>query len=329
MQFPFHNAIKSTASGTPGAGSFTPSAAAAGYFDWSTVPTGWWGLVRFEDGSAWELRYCYWNGTSITRPSNIVASSTGSALTLSSSATAEMVADAFELAPNLGRYPVALWTANANQVSALNGMGWSATTLGTGGSAAIATTNFLTEQPRQLFTSATTASAEAGLRTNGGQKIASSVAGHGGWEFSALFGASQLPTGPRAYIGMGGGTGSPIGANEPSALARAHAGFSKDSTDTNLQLIVNANTTPAAAKTNTSIPLAVNGWYYAKLWSLPGSLTVYALLVRLDTGDIFYTSTSSSVPANGSILGALCSISLNGTNTGTAALAHIGSVQVR
>ena len=82
MALPFLNAIKGTTASAPGTGSFTPNAAASGFLAWSTVPTNWVGLVRYDDGTDWELRYGFWNGTTITRASNVVASSTGSALSL-------------------------------------------------------------------------------------------------------------------------------------------------------------------------------------------------------------------------------------------------------
>jgi hypothetical protein len=106
MPAPFYFAIKGTTSGTPGSGAFTPSAAASGYRAWSNVPTGWMGLVRFEDGSAWELGYSYWNGTTLSRGTNQrFDSSTGSALSLTSSATAAMVVDPREvLQPDVGNW---------------------------------------------------------------------------------------------------------------------------------------------------------------------------------------------------------------------------------
>jgi hypothetical protein len=60
---PFYNCIKGATSGAPGTGAFTPNAAASGFRAWSLVPTGWIGLVRYEDGTSWELTYSYWNGS--------------------------------------------------------------------------------------------------------------------------------------------------------------------------------------------------------------------------------------------------------------------------
>src|SRR4051812_31933390 len=103
MAAPFFLAVKGNTSGTPGTGAFTPNTAQAGYRAWSTVPTGWIGLVRYEDGTAWELTYSYWNGTTLSRASTqMVASSTGSQLSLSSSGLAGLVLDSAEVQPHLG-----------------------------------------------------------------------------------------------------------------------------------------------------------------------------------------------------------------------------------
>jgi hypothetical protein len=149
MHGPFYNAVKGTTAGTPGTGAFTPNAASASYRAWSTVPTGWWGLVRFEDGSSWELSYCYWNGTTLSRSAaQEVDSSSGSLLTLTSAATAALVNDGARVSPSLnvpvrGSFPI------PGSATAPTALGLAAVTVtGTAAAAAIAATNYLTEQPR-------------------------------------------------------------------------------------------------------------------------------------------------------------------------------------
>lgn len=325
MAAPFYNNIKGTCNVAPGTGAFSPNAAAWPGLAWSTVPIGWWGLVRYEDGAAWELQYSYWSGGNLSRSSTqFVASSTGSPLNLTIAATAAMVPDANELCPHLivptrGWMPIINGTIDTWGVAAL-------TETGTGAAAALATTNFLTEQARRPATSATTANAQAGWSTTTAMALVSTASGRGGYEFTCRFGASQLPTGPRLFVGM---TATTFVANtgEPSALTANYAVFGKDSTDTNIQLIVNSNA-GTGTKTDTGIPLVANAFYEATIWSEPGSTVVKALLVRMDTGAIWYGTVSTDVPANGSLLFPQILGGLSST-TGTAIIMHFGGCFIR
>jgi len=328
MPAPFYNAIKGTTSGTPGTGAFTPNAASAGFRAWSTVPTGWIGLVRFEDGTAWCLNWSYWNGTTLSRSSTqFFDSSTGSQVSLTSAATAAMIMDARELSPLMGgntvRYAIAI--AGGSTCSTL-GIG-AITATGTAAAATMATTNYLTEQTRIQVTSAATANAQAGQTTTSVNAIVSTTAGHGGWEFQTRFGCSQLPTGPRLFVGMTATTFVASTA-EPSALTANVAVFGLDSTDTNIQLIVNSNA-GSGTKTDTGIPLVANGWYKAAIWNEAGATNIYALLIRLDTGAIWYGTTNTDVPANGALMIPQVLAGLNGTNTGTTLILHFGGMMVR
>lgn len=328
MAGPFYNGIKGTTAGTPGTGAFTPNAASSGFLAWSTVPTGWIGMVRYEDGSAWELQYCYWNGTTLSRAATtqFVSSSSGSALTLTSAATAAMVADADQIAPHLS----VPWSGHIANVAAatFTAIGSAAiASVGTLASQSLSSASFLDEQKRVRITSVTTVSATASIAGSPGG-ICNSTAGRGGWEFAARFGPTQLPTAPRAVIGMQLGA---ISANEPSAAANgAIAIIGKDSTDTNLQFMTNANTGgPAATKIDTGIPLAAGGaWYSVRIWCNPGSLTIYCLLIRLDSGAIFYRSTATNTPITGSLLVPQVMLGLSAT-TGTAAILHTNGFLVR
>lgn len=326
MAAPFFGPIKGTTSGTPGTGAFTPNAASSGYLAWSTVPVGVY-LVRFEDGTAWELRYSYWNGTTLSRTTNaFVSSSTGSGLTLTSAAVATFIVDPSEIQPHLGG-PHWAGTAPQTATNATSTWGWAAiTSTGTSAAAALATTNYLTEQSRVQYSSATTANAQAGWSHTNAQIVVSTSAGRGGGEFVARFGASALPTGPRLFVGL---TTTTFVANtgEPSALTANIAAFTKDSTDTNIQFLTNSNV-GGGTKIDTGIPLTANGWYEASVWFDPGSNTAHGLLIRLDTGDVWYGSTSTDVPANGSLM-LLNAIGGLSATTGTAIVMHMGGMYVR
>lgn len=325
MAGPFFNNIKATSSGAAGTGAFTPSSAVLGALDWTNVPSGWIGLVRFDDGTASELRYSYWNGTTLARATNaFVWSTTGSALSLSSSATAELVIDGLDVQPHLGgtRWGLTVSQLGANTIQTM-GM-TSQTNNGTPSLANLATTNFLTEQAREVWTSLTTANAAAGPSNSIAQCVFSTAAGRGGGEFVARFGASQLPTGPKLVVGLSAALWS--AANEPSAQAFNAIAFTKDSTDTNIQFLTKDGTT--AHKIDTGIPLTANGWYEASVWFDPGGAKAWGLLIRLDTGDIWFGSTTSNLPANGSLLLAQIVGSLSAT-TGTAFIMNAGSMSIR
>lgn len=327
MPGPFYNAIKGTTSGTPGTGAFTPNAAATAFRAWSNVPTGWIGLVRFEDGTAWELSWSYWNGTTLSRAATqLFDSSTGSAISLTSAATAAMVPDSREVSSIIGGNTSRFAIGQVGGAVS-SGSGFPAITItGTGAAATMATTNYLTEQPRIQVTSATTANAQSGVTVVSVMAVVSTTAGHGGWEFQGRFGCSQLPTGPRLFAGM---TGTTFVANtgEPSALTANVACFAKDSTDTNIQLLVNSNA-GTGTKTDTGIPLTANGWYKATIWNEAGTNSICALLIRLDTGAIWFGTTSTDVPANGALLFPQVLAGLSAT-TGTAMILHYGSMVVR
>jgi hypothetical protein len=328
MAAPFYNAIKGTTAGTPNTGAFTPNAAASGFIAWSVVPVGWMGLVRYEEGTAWELSYGYWNGTTITRPSaGFSASSSGTQLSLTSASTASQVIDASDVQPHLiipwrGYVPLPGSATSPTPI----GLG-AVTVTGTAQNIALAATNYLTEQPRSQSNSATTANAQAGYSTATLVGLTSTNAGRGGWEFTCRFGAAQLPTGPRLFVGL---TTTTFVAQtiEPSAFANAFAVIGKDSTDTNLQFLTNAASSSGGTKIDTGIALAANGWYEVTIWTDPGSTTVKMLLFRLDTGDIYYGSTSTDVPANGSLLLMNCVGGLSGT-TGTSFNLCMGGMFIR
>lgn len=321
MAGPFYNNIKGITAGAAGTGAYTPSAAGTGALAWSTVPAGWSGMVRFDDVATWELQYSYWNGTTLSRSATggalnqFVSSSSGSGLTLTSAATAEMVADGSEIAPHLA-VPTRVWAGVINNAATAGYLGMiTPTATGTASAAALATTNALTEQVRTPYASATTANAQAGLTEANPLFVVNTTSGRGGGEMVFRFGCSALPTSPRVFMGM---TSATFVANtgEPSAFTANYAVLAKDSTDTNLQFLCNSNVS-GGTKIDTGIPLVTNGLYECTIWFDPGSNTFKMLLIRLDTGAIYYGSTSTDVPANGSLLlpQVMCGLS---STTGTA-----------
>lgn len=324
MAGPFYNTIKSISSGAAGTGAFTPSTASAGYLAWSTVPAGWIGLVRFEDGAAWELQYSYWNGTTLSRAATtqFVQGSSGSALTLTSAATAELIGNAdrighhamvprYQVTPNLSLTTYSVWGVVAPTVT------------GTASAASYAT-SVLGQQQRVISTSATTANAQAAFVNNSIFVNVTATAGIGGFDFCSRFGLSgTLPTGLRVFIGLSQAT-FVANTGEPSALASTNIILGKDSTDTNLQIIYRG--TGIATKVDTGIFLALNGLYEINLWNNPSSTKIFALLIRIDTGAIFYTTFTSFDVGNFMFPAALVGLS---ATTGTAVTLNYGGFILR
>jgi hypothetical protein len=328
---PFLNAIKGTTGSAPGTGAFTPNAAASGFIAWGDsvwgVPTGWVGLVRYDDGTEWELRYGYWNGTTVSRPTNgFVTSSTGSALSLSSSATAAIPADGQIVAPHLGTGLARGYTGIPGESTSPAAFGIAGLTVsGIGGAATIATTNFLTEVPRSLATSASTANAQGGF-TLPLTVSTNTTAGRGGWQFVTRFGSSQFdPLSRRLFVGVSGTTFVAV-TTDPSAFTARYACFALDVADTNIQFLTNANTT-TGTKIDTGLTFDTGGWYHAQIWMMPGGGRVYGLLIRLDTGAIWFGSTTTDIPDTTTLRGHV--LGGRGAGTGTDFVMHMGAAMLR
>ena len=201
------------------------------------------------------------------------------------------------------------------------------TVTGAAAASALAATNYLTEQPRTQLTSVTTINGQAGITHTLAMGVTSTTAGRGGWEFVSRFGATTLPISPRLFVGMTATTFLASTA-EPSALVANYAVLGLDSSDTNMQFLTNSNA-GAGTKINTGIPLVANGWYEVAISCPPGSTTVTMLLIRLDTGAIYYGTTSTDVPATGSLMFPQQLGGLNGVNTGTAFVMQSGGYIIR
>lgn len=325
MASPFFDAIKAGVSGTPGTGSITIGAVTSGFRAFSAVPSNTLVDYRAEDGSAWEIGVGLWDGTTLTR--TLRYSSTGSLLSLTSAATVSLVTPAEEVQPHIGGGKWGMWTASPGG-SAMGTLGLgTASSNGSAAAATMSSSSFLGMQTRLKYTSATTADSLAGVNNSNSAACRSTTALRGGWEMVVRFGASQLPTGPRMFIGLSSGLGVTL---EPSANVQSFALFAKDSTDTNIQFVTNDGA-GTGTKTDTGIAWAANDWFEAAMWCAPGGSEVFGSLVRLNnpTGGIWYGSRTTDLPASGTLMAPYVLGSLNGTNTGTAIILEIGSVYLR
>jgi hypothetical protein len=195
------------------------------------------------------------------------------------------------------------------------------TLTGTASAASLAATNYLTEQQRTITTSATTANAQAGLSTTVAHVVVNTTAGRGGFDLTWRWGCSAIPTGPRMFQGMTATT-FVAATTDPSALVANYAVFAKDSADANIQLLTNSGVS-GGTKIDTGIALVANGWYESSIFIEPGTNTVNAVLIRLDTGAIWCGKTSTDVPATGSLMFPQLLVGLSST-TGTAIVYNFG-----
>jgi hypothetical protein len=308
-------------SAAAGTGSFTPSNAAKGMFAMGQLRVGQAALFRFDDGAAWELRWGFYTGSAITRPANgFVASSSGSGLTLTANAVVTLMSPLGLWHRGMGEWVGSLVPVNGS--SSISASGFAAAAAdGTLGSVTPADTSLFTRQVRNSCTSATTANAAGGVRSGSTQ----STSRNAGLHFTSRFGASQLPTAPRLCVGLSNATGALAG--EPSALTDVLL-FGKDSTDTNIQMMVNDNA-GTASKQDTSIALAINVLYEAAVWCDPAGATVYGLLIDYTNQALWYGTAASNLPTAGTGMGARSGGSLNGTDTGTALIFYFGGLYLR
>lgn len=92
----FHNLIKATVTAAPGAGSFTPTGAASGYRTIAAVvATNEIFHYHAREGTAWEIGYGVWNGTTLTR--NLIESSTGALISFGTGVVISSAAPAREI----------------------------------------------------------------------------------------------------------------------------------------------------------------------------------------------------------------------------------------
>jgi hypothetical protein len=311
--------IAATATGAPGTGSFTPTNAQKAMFAMTQLRVGGCYLFRFDDGAAWELRWGFYTGSVITRPANgFVASSSGSALTLGANAVASIMSPLGLWQRGMGETILSAVPLVSGATPTLSGL--SLTSDGTAAAVSIADTNLFTRQIRNQYTSATTANAAGGA--HGGNLLTTRNAG---FHFCDRFGHSQLPTAPRLFVGLINQTS--VMAVEPSTRLTFSA-FAKDSTDTNIQFMTNDGS-GTATKQDTSIANAINTLYEANIWTDPSGSTVFGLLVDYTNQALWYGSYASNLPAAGTGLAPQYCATLNGTDTGTAAIFHNAGLYVR
>lgn len=307
MAGPFYNNIKGTTGSAPGTGAFVPNAAASGSTAWSSVPRGWWGLVRFDDGSAWELRYSFWNATQLSRSANtLVASSTGSSLTLTASATAALVPDGLNMQQLFGAStrdlrPI-IASASGNPFTHTFD---SIITRGTFTSYSVsASTNRLS--PMFSVRGATgDANSQALITTTEPQAVVMTSyfgqeAGyHVIWRVTPHNGSSDR----RFFCGIATST-APVDATvDPSAVATGLVGFGVDSADTTMQLISKTGGgTTDKANTGFSYSGSAEVPMEIHIWNNSNSTTTHCLYMGYDTGsgarDIYYSTAAAPPPAN-------------------------------
>lgn len=315
MSAPFFGPVKATVSAVSGGtGALTPSTASTGYLAFSTVPSNTLLFIRTEEGTAWETAYSLWDGTTLTRV--LADSSTGSLVTFTTAATVAIVPDPNEVAPHLGGGKWAHWAATANSTNdtAIGAPG-SVGATGTQAASALANTNYLTMQVRKKETSATTASAVAQFRENTTLVYRSTTAFRGGFDLRMRFGASTLPTNPRAMFGLANGAWS--GTDPNGLLNCAFIGCIEADAGV-LKFYTNDGSGNATAQASTGMTLTANAFYEVRIWCAPGASTIYAMLRDLTTGAIWIGSATTDLPASGVSMFWTCGMALNATNTGTA-----------
>lgn len=321
---PFFDNVASTVTAAPGTGNIVVTGAAANALSWSSLGANMVAHYRAEEGATWEIGIGLWgNGSSTFQRLAVIASSSGtSKISFGTGVVLGLIAPADEVQPHIGGPKWGMWTARPGQTT-MDTFGLAApTATGTAASPSI-TTSRMGRRHRITLTSATTASAIAGLSSTANVVQLSSSQLTGGFEFVGRGGFSTLPTGPRILIGISAGSLSTV---EPSTINNT-AGFIKDSTDTNFQFACRSGTT--TTKVDTGILPTANIPYEWAVWAISPTGIVYGCLTAMDGTAAWYGSINTNLPAIDTNLNPVFQGSLNGTNTGTAIVPNIESVFLR
>jgi hypothetical protein len=328
MAVPFLDNIAGLVTGAATTAAFTPTSAYTNALAWSTVPIGGVYSYRAEEaGVGWEIGLGIWNGTTLTR--NVILSSNANGLvSFGANVIISLTEQADEVMPHIGGSHWGLWQAKSGGTT-IDAMGLPAPTItGTAAAVAVASTNSLTRRQRLQLSSATTASAIAGLSnaSSGSGLLFSTDAADVGFEFVARLGCSALPTGPRFLIGLSAGVLSTV---DPSTLNNTLA-IGKDVADTNWQLIRRSAT--ALTKTDLGFAPAANVPYEVSIYKNPGNQDIVVWLIALDGSQqpkvVRVAAGTANSPVNNTVLFPVCQGSV-GTATGTALVMHFQHLFLR
>jgi hypothetical protein len=206
-------------------------------------------------------------------------------------------------------YGANFWLCRSNMGSAATTtIGNTVTTTGSIATAPYSNTTYYNQQPKLTFSSTNTAGQSSLTRTT-------SVFAYRQWRCFASFtiGLHTIGSTTRFFAGFSPALVA-IGNVEPSSLLNI-IGVGKDSSDTNLQLMVNDGT-GTATKTDLGVNFPANvsttNWYELRLYWKANDTTVYYSLHRKNTGDIVTGSVTTDLPAASTALGAQIWIN-NGT----------------
>jgi hypothetical protein len=225
-------------------------------------------------------------------------------------------------APNPIGSPM-LWIAQGIGGTTVDNVGIGAPlALGTAAGVNIATTDFLTQQRRVRYTSATATGNGAGWRTNNTQHFFySTTTGLGGWRWQVKFIIHTNRSNMRAICGMVASTSSTLLASDPSAATDV-AAFGLDAGQTNWRWMVN-DSSGTATSTDLGSTYSTNNndtyLYVLSGYSPPAGGAVYYAAERYDTsGSLSFTdgSSSSNLPTAGTVLSFFCFLAV-GTTTGS------------
>jgi len=288
--FPFFDNIEFTVATAPGLGSFTPNAAVAGARNLDQIPPNVIVSYRAEEGSAWEIGYGRYDGSTLARVS-YMGTSTGDWIDFGAGVKVALTIPADNIQPHLGMGKFGMWSAVPG-TSAGSTFGLAVpTALGSTASGTMGSGNFMARQHRVTFTSATTTNATAGMNFANTLVYRSATAFAGGFDFSTRFGPINVVADGRVQVGF---APSALGSLNPSATLNMCA-VGKDSTDTNLQIMYNDGS-GLATKVDTFIPWANNNLYEVRIWQNPGHAMISFSVRLVNTGQMYLHSAFTDLP---------------------------------
>ncbi|MES2903284.1 MAG: hypothetical protein V4696_03785 [Pseudomonadota bacterium] len=297
---PIKTTVASVASA--GLGAITPGASVDGGLTFSEAIPSCHYLFRVENSQTeWENFYGWWNGTTISRAaSQRVSSSTGAQITVTTASKVMIVIDPDDVMPGLGSGKWGIWNAPFNSTSVHNHGIAAPTATGTAAAVNCSNTGLQTMSGAVQYTSAASNGAIVSLGTSS-QTMRHTTAGRGGFDMRSRWGPLTLPVNSRLMIGA---IATQITTTEPSASVNC-AMFAKDSTDTNIQFMVN-DASGVCTKVDTGFAPAGSAdvVYEMSVFCPMGGGYVRPMFFRLDNGDCWVGAPiTTNLPASGTVLG--------------------------
>lgn len=226
---------------------------------------------------------------------------------------------AYKLQPALFSNQVGVWASSSG--TGITNFNLPVSTTGTVSTPAITFSNLQTQTRRTLITSASTASAGAGCRTNAavcyGGGAAVSTGSPGGYFMATVVGTPLVvASSTAAFVGLRNTTAVIAAGTQTSALTTI-VGFGFDRGATTWAVYNNDGSGTAASQALTGFDVSASAWHRFALYCPPANSgsAIYWRAENLHTGALSSGSLSTDIPNAASLLSLHAHISQNGAGS--------------